>query len=79
MITATPFWTTREILLKLKNQGVTEDLGLQWLLMPKLKVYKAETLKNFNLPFENHILGQPQVIRDRMADIGSKNLYTICS
>jgi fructose-bisphosphate aldolase class II len=54
--------------IKVKNEGVGEALWEQMVAHAAKQGWKPGDFKKLNLPFENQILGQPQTVRDRMAD-----------
>lgn len=53
--------------IKVKNEGVTEDLWNQMVAYADSKELKGGNYKKLNIVFENKILGQPENIRTRMA------------
>ena len=53
--------------IKLKGQGVTEDLWAEMKAYAERQGWKGGNYKKLNLPFENKIMGQPREIRERMA------------
>lgn len=53
--------------VKLKGQGVTEDMWNEMTKYAKDKGLKAGDYKKLNLPFENKFLGQAKEIRERMS------------
>ncbi len=52
---------------KVKGQGVDEALWEKMVAYAGKQGWTKGNFKKLNLPFENHILGQPKAIRDRMA------------
>ncbi|RJP79786.1 MAG: ketose-bisphosphate aldolase [Desulfobacteraceae bacterium] len=52
--------------IKVKNEGVTEEVWASMLSFAKEKGIKGGNFKKLNLPFENKFLGQPKSVRDRM-------------
>ena len=54
-------------LIKVPGRGMSEELWAEIQAAGKEKNMKAGDFKNFNLPYENKILGQPREIRERMA------------
>jgi fructose-bisphosphate aldolase class II len=54
--------------IKVKNEGVTEEMWASMLSYAKDKGIKGGNFKKLNLPFENKLMGQPADIRDRMAN-----------
>jgi len=63
--------------IKVKNQGVTEDLWSAMVAHAEAQGLSGGNYKKLNLPFENHILGQPQAIRDRMAHRVEEFVYNM--
>ncbi|MGO9145810.1 MAG: class II fructose-bisphosphate aldolase [Desulfomonilia bacterium] len=53
--------------IKLKDEGVTDELWAEMVAYAQGKSLKAGDYKNLNLPFENKLLAQPKEIRERMA------------
>jgi len=53
--------------IKVKGEGVTEELWAEMLSYAESKGFKKGDYKNLNLPFENKLLSQPLEIRERMA------------
>ncbi|MBU0909125.1 MAG: class II fructose-bisphosphate aldolase, partial [Proteobacteria bacterium] len=54
-------------LVKVKNEGVTEEMWQAMVDYAKEKGWKAGGYKSLNLPFDNKLLGQPTAIRERMS------------
>ncbi len=52
--------------IKLKDQGVTEELWEEMNAYARERGWKGGAYKKLNLPFENKIMGQPREIRERM-------------
>jgi fructose/tagatose bisphosphate aldolase len=52
--------------IKVKDEGMTEELWEEMLEYAKANELKAGNFKKMNLPFDNKILRQPKEIRDRM-------------
>ncbi len=52
--------------IKVKDQGVTEEMWHEMLSFAESKEIKGGNFKKLNLPFENRLLGQPKAVRDRM-------------
>ena len=52
--------------IKVKNQGVTEEMWMKMTAYAESKGLKAGDYKKLNLPFENKLMGQTQTVRDRM-------------
>ncbi|MBT0653524.1 class II fructose-bisphosphate aldolase [Geomobilimonas luticola] len=53
--------------IKVKGEGVTEELWAEMVAHAESKGWKKGDYKNLNLPFENKLLAQPEAIRERMA------------
>ncbi|MFH0977615.1 MAG: class II fructose-bisphosphate aldolase [Spirochaetota bacterium] len=53
--------------IKVKDQGMTEEMWAEMVEYAKSKEWKPGDYKKLNLPFENKLLGQPKAVRDRMA------------
>ena len=53
--------------IKVKDQGVTEAMWSEIVAYAQSKGLKKGDYKNLNIVFENKLLGQPQKVRDRMA------------
>ncbi|MBA4366593.1 MAG: ketose-bisphosphate aldolase [Desulfobacterium sp.] len=53
--------------IKVKDQGVTEDMWNAMLSYAKERGIKGGDFKKLNLPFENRLLGQEKSVRDRMS------------
>ena len=53
--------------IKLKDEGVTDELWAEMVAYAQGKSLKAGDYKNLNLPFENKLLAQPKMVRERMA------------
>ncbi|MDP3285198.1 MAG: class II fructose-bisphosphate aldolase, partial [Desulfobacterales bacterium] len=53
--------------IKVKDEGVTEDMWGQMVAYADSKGWKGGDYKSLNLAFENKIMGQPKNIRERMA------------
>ncbi|HET6420287.1 MAG TPA: class II fructose-bisphosphate aldolase [Geobacteraceae bacterium] len=54
--------------IKVKGEGVTEELWAEMVAYAESKGYKKGDYKNLNLPFENKLLSQPLEIRERMTE-----------
>jgi fructose-bisphosphate aldolase, class II len=54
--------------IKVAGQGMTEDMWAAMVSHANSEGLKGGNYKKLNLPFENKLLGQPQEIRDRMAN-----------
>lgn len=53
--------------IKVKDQGVTEELWLEMVAYAQSKGLKKGDYKKLNLPFESKLLAQAQAVRERMA------------
>ncbi len=53
-------------LIKVKGEGVSEEMWEQMVAFAKEKGWKGGNFKNLNILFENRLLGQPAAIRARM-------------
>ncbi|MEI6261732.1 MAG: class II fructose-bisphosphate aldolase [Deltaproteobacteria bacterium] len=53
--------------IKVKGQGVTEELWQEMVAYSDAKGLKKGDYKKLNLPFESKLLAQPKAIRDRMS------------
>jgi fructose-bisphosphate aldolase class II len=53
--------------IKVKGKGMTEELWAEMVAFAESKGWKKGDYKSLNLPFENKLLAQPKVIRERMA------------
>ncbi len=63
--------------IKLKDQGVTEELWEEMKAYAKEHGWKGGAYKKLNLPFENKIMGQPKEIRERMAKAVEEFVYDL--
>ncbi|MFH2066691.1 MAG: class II fructose-bisphosphate aldolase [Pseudomonadota bacterium] len=63
--------------IKVKNEGVTEEIWESMLSFAKEKGIKGGNFKKLNLPFENKFLGQPKAVRDRMVKRVEDFVYTM--
>jgi fructose-bisphosphate aldolase class II len=61
--------------IKVKGEGVTEEIWTEMVEYAESKGYKKGDYKNLNLPFENKLLSQPMEIRERMAKRVEKFAY----
>jgi fructose-bisphosphate aldolase class II len=52
--------------VKVKGEGVTEEMWAEMVAYAESKGYKPGDYKNLNLPFENKLLSQPRDVRERM-------------
>jgi fructose-bisphosphate aldolase, class II len=63
--------------IKLKDQGVTDELWQEMKEYAARQGWKAGNYKKLNLVFENRILGQSREVRDRMAARVERFVYTL--
>ncbi|MBU1055025.1 MAG: class II fructose-bisphosphate aldolase [Proteobacteria bacterium] len=63
--------------IKVKGEGVTEDLWKQMVEYANSKEIKGGNYKKLNIVFENKILSQPENIRNRMAKRVEEFVYKI--
>ncbi len=63
--------------IKVKGEGVTEDLWAEMVAYAESKGYKKGDYKSLNLPFENRLLSQPRDIRERMTSRVENFAYTM--
>ncbi len=63
--------------IKVPTAGVTEFLWQDMLDYAADQGWKGGNLKKLNLPFENHIMGQPKTVRDRMAHRVEEFIYDL--
>jgi fructose-bisphosphate aldolase class II len=63
--------------IKAKGSGMTEEMWAEMVAYADTKGLKAGDYKKLNLPFENKLTGQPQVIRERMAKAVEDFIYNI--
>lgn len=63
--------------IKVDNSGVAENIWEDMLAYAKANDLKAGNFKKLNLPFENKLLGQPQKIRERMAQRVEEFIYNM--
>lgn len=61
--------------VKVKGEGVTEEVWEAMVQYARDKGYKAGDYKNLNLPFENILLGQSRAVRERMIDRTADFVY----
>jgi len=54
--------------IKVVDEGVTEEMWTEMTAYADNAGIKGGNYKKLNLPFENKLMGQPQAIRERMAD-----------
>ena len=64
-------------LIKIKGEGLTEDLWAEMKVWADEKGIKGSNFKKLNLPFENKILAQPRAVRERMAKRVEDFTYTL--
>jgi len=55
-----------ENFIKVKDQGVTEEMWQEMTAYAESKGFKGGNFKKLNLPFENKLMGQPKAVRERM-------------
>ena len=63
--------------IKVKDQGVSEDMWSEMVEYAKSKEWKKGDYKKLNLPFENKLLAQPADVRSRMAKRVEDFIYNI--
>jgi fructose-bisphosphate aldolase class II len=63
--------------IKLKDHGVTDEMWTEMVAYAQAHELKMGNYKKLNLPFENKLLGQPQIIRERMAKRVEKFVYNM--
>jgi fructose-bisphosphate aldolase, class II len=63
--------------IKVVGEGVTEELWQTIRSFAGGKGWKKGDYKNLNLPFENKIMGQPKMVRERMARRVENFVYTL--
>lgn len=54
--------------IKVPDQGVTETMWEQMVTHAQKNGWSGGNYKKLNLPFENHLMGQPMAVRDRMVE-----------
>jgi hypothetical protein len=54
--------------IKRPNEGVLEDVWERMVAYAAQQGWNAGNFKKLNLPFENQLLGQPRMVRDRMIE-----------
>ncbi len=52
--------------IKVNDQGVTEEMWREMTVYAESKGLKGGNYKKLNLPFENKLMGQPHIVRERM-------------
>ncbi len=62
---------------KVKDEGLLESMWAEMVEHADANGIKGGNFKKLNLPFENKILGQPQIIRERMAKRVEDFIYNI--
>jgi fructose/tagatose bisphosphate aldolase len=63
--------------IKVKGQGVSEELWEEMKSFAADKGWKGGAYKNLNVIFENRIMGQPEPVRNRMARRVEDFVYTL--
>jgi fructose-bisphosphate aldolase, class II len=63
--------------IKIAGEGVTEELWQAMRTFAAERGWKKGDYKNLNLPFENKIMGQPKMVRERMARRVENFVYTM--
>lgn len=63
--------------IKVKGQGMAEDMWEQMVAYATDKGWKAGDYKKLNLPFENRLMGQPLEVRARMVDRVADFVYNM--
>ena len=63
--------------IKVKDAGVTEHMWQQMVEYADAKGWKKGNYKSLNLPFEPKLMGQPQAIRQRMAQRVEEFVYNL--
>ncbi|MFO7929875.1 MAG: class II fructose-bisphosphate aldolase [Thermodesulfobacteriota bacterium] len=63
--------------IKVKNEGVTEDVWEEMTAYAESKGLKKGDYKKLNLPFESRLLSQPRQVRERMAVRVAQFIYGI--
>lgn len=63
--------------IKVKNEGVMENVWSEMVAYAKLKGLKNEKYSRLNLPFENRLLGQPKEIKERMSKRVENFIYNM--
>ena len=63
--------------IKVKEQGVTEEIWAQMVAYAQSKEWKSGNFKKLNLPFESRLLSQPKAVRERMADRVEQFVYNM--
>ena len=63
--------------IKVKEEGVTEEMWMEMVADAESKGLSGGNFKKLNLPFENKLMGQSQVIRERMAKRVEEFVYNM--
>ena len=63
--------------IKVKDQGVTEEMWLEMTAHAESKGLKGGNYKKLNLPFENKLMGQPKIVRERMIKRVEEFIYSM--
>ncbi len=63
--------------IKVKDQGVTEEMWLEMTAYAESKGIKGGNYKKLNLPFENKLMGQPKAVRERMIKRVEEFIYNM--
>ena len=63
--------------IKVKDQGVTEEMWLEMTAYAESKGLKGGNYKKLNLPFENKLMGQPKIVRERMITRVEEFIYNM--
>jgi len=63
--------------IKVKDQGMTESMWSEMVAYAQSKGLKKGDYKNLNIVFETKLLGQPQKVRDRMAQRVADFIYNM--
>ena len=62
---------------KVSGTGVTDEMWADMVAYAEKKGLKGGDYKKLNLPFENHLLSQPQEVRNRMAGAVEEFVYAL--
>jgi fructose-bisphosphate aldolase class II len=63
--------------IKVKDQGVTEEMWQEMTAYAESKGLKGGNYKKLNLPFENRLMGQPKIVRERMIKRVEEFIYNM--
>jgi fructose-bisphosphate aldolase class II len=63
--------------IKVKDKGVTEEMWLEMTAYAESKGLKGGNYKKLNLPFENKLMGQPKIVRERMIKRVEEFIYNM--